>query len=270
MNNQMGANQLIISKEEKQRTKILMVEDSPTQGVKLEFILQSEGFIVKWAKDGEEALEMLNDFKPCIIISDVMMPKMSGFELCKAIKSDNRFNKIPVILLTTLSDPHDIITGLEVGADNFLTKPYEKEYLLSRIDYIIANLRIRSASNTESPQMGLEIYFSGRRLYITSDRMQVIDLLFSTYDSIVQKNLELEKANKELKIANEKIKTLSGFIPICANCKNIRNDDGFWQQLEVYISEHSDALFSHGICPDCMKDLYPDFVEKIKDKKNNK
>ena len=72
---------------------------------------------------------------------------------------------------------------------------------------------------------------------------------------------ERERLINELQVALEKIKTLKGLLPICAHCKKIRNDDGYWQQIEVYIHEHSEADFTHGICPDCMKELYPDFYE---------
>jgi len=65
----------------------------------------------------------------------------------------------------------------------------------------------------------------------------------------------------ELQEALDEVKTLRGFIPICASCKKIRDDKGFWQQVEVYISTHSDAQFSHGICPECVKKLYPAFVQ---------
>jgi hypothetical protein len=72
---------------------------------------------------------------------------------------------------------------------------------------------------------------------------------------------EQERLIAKLKDALAQIKTISGLIPICAGCKKIRDDEGFWQQLESYISRHSDAVFSHGLCPECVKRLYPDFVE---------
>ncbi len=73
---------------------------------------------------------------------------------------------------------------------------------------------------------------------------------------------EREKLIDELKIAMTKIKTLHGFIPICANCKKIRDDDGFWRQVEEYVTSHSEAVFSHGMCPDCMKKLYPQYADE--------
>lgn len=63
------------------------------------------------------------------------------------------------------------------------------------------------------------------------------------------------------KIIHQRIKILTGFIPICANCKKIKDDKGFWHQVEAYIQEHSEAVFSHGLCPDCMKKLYKDYAD---------
>jgi len=74
---------------------------------------------------------------------------------------------------------------------------------------------------------------------------------------------ERERLISELQEALRNIKTLEGLIPICANCKKIRNDEGFWTHFETYIKEHSDIQFSHGICPECMKKLYPEHSEKI-------
>ena len=85
-------------------------------------------------------------------------------------------------------------------------------------------------------------------------------------EDLQQKALELEKANQELQALLDNVKTLRGLLPICASCKKIRDDKGYWNQFESYIRDHSEADFSHSICPDCAKRLYPDFV--LKDKKN--
>jgi len=249
-------------KQRKEDVYILIVEDSLTQGEKLKFILEEEGFNVDWMMNAESALEFLETHTPTLIISDVMMPEMDGFEFCSRIKQHQAWKYIPVIILTTLSDPYDILRGMEVGADNFITKPYNRDYLLSRIEYLLINMKLRSISNKRSPEIGIEIYFAGKKHYITSERLQIIDLLFSTYEAVVQKNIELERLNKELKMANEKIKTLSGLIPICSKCKKVRNDEGYWQEVEEFVSTHTEAGFTHGICTDCLKELYPDFYER--------
>ncbi len=115
---------------------ILIAEDSRTQADQLGFLLEEHGFEVTIAANGKQALRAAQANKPDLIISDIVMPEMDGYELCKAIKSDEKLQDIPVILVTTLSDSQDVIRGLECGADNFIRKPYDERYLLSRINYL--------------------------------------------------------------------------------------------------------------------------------------
>lgn len=100
---------------------------------------------------------------------------------------------------------------------------------------------------------------------ITDEEGNIIKFIHISRDITERKQLEQEREKliSELKESLENIKTLKGLIPICASCKKIRNDEGFWNQFETYISEHSDAQFSHGICPDCMKELYPEYHKKV-------
>ena len=141
--------------------KILIVEDSLTQAERLKYILENNEYIVKHAADANEAMNLLKKNIPNIVISDIVMPGKNGYELCKEIKSDNSFKNIPVILLTSLSDPVDIIKGLDCGADTFITKPYSEEFLLSKIEYLIMNFRMRKHQSTD---VGLEVFFSGYKL----------------------------------------------------------------------------------------------------------
>ena len=101
----------------KEPFRILVVEDSPTQAENLKYRLEQQGYRVFEAPNGEEALTMIDQIRPAVIISDILMPKMDGFLLCKKIKSDENLKNIPVILLTALSDPQDVLKGLECGAD---------------------------------------------------------------------------------------------------------------------------------------------------------
>jgi hypothetical protein len=83
---------------------------------------------------------------------------------------------------------------------------------------------------------------------------------------IEMRTAELKKKNTELKTALSQVKTLSGFLPICASCKKIRDDNGYWNQIESYIRNHSEAEFSHGICPDCAQKLYPNYLGNKKER----
>jgi len=186
--------------------EILVVEDSQTQAMHLKYILEQHNYNVVIAKDGAEALEFMQKKKPTIVISDIIMPEMDGYELCRQIRADSHLQYIPVILLTQLVDPRDVIRGLLSGADNFVTKPYSEQFLISRIQYILANQELRRNAITE---MGIEIFFAGQKHFITSDRMQILDLLFSTFENAVQRNQELEQANKELRNALETIETIN-------------------------------------------------------------
>jgi DNA-binding response OmpR family regulator len=233
---------------------ILIVEDSPTQAEKLSFILREEGNSVEWKLNARQALEYLDTHTPDIIISDVLMPGIDGFELCSQIKQSQRHSLIPVMLLTALSEPQDIIRGLECGADNFIIKPFKKEHLITQIQYLLANASLRKISQKGSstiPDMGVDIFFAGKKHRITSSQLQMMDLLFSTFEVYIQKNKELEEMNRQLAEKNEKIMALQGLVPICANCKKIRDDDGYWQQVEDYLAAHSQADFNLSLCPQC-------------------
>ena len=93
--------------------EILIAEDSPTQAEKLRSLLEEHGYAVVAAPDGKQALEAARRSKPTLVISDVMMPEMDGFELCREIKRDDRLKDVPVILLTSLSDVRDIMKGID-------------------------------------------------------------------------------------------------------------------------------------------------------------
>ncbi len=180
--------------------EILIVEDSLTQAERLKFVLEKGRYQFALARNGREALEHIAKQRPALIISDIVMPEMDGFQLCRELKQDEKLRSIPVILLTSLSDPVDVVKGLESGADNFIFKPYDERYLLSRVAYILANRHLRE---TETTRMGVEVFFAGRKFFITSDRLQILNLLLSTYETAVERNRELATARDDLRDLNE-------------------------------------------------------------------
>jgi signal transduction histidine kinase len=181
---------------------ILIVEDSPTQAAQLEYILEQHGYQVSVSKNGKEALTSISGHKPTIVISDISMPEMDGYQLCQRIKTDENLKDIPVILLTSLSDSKDIMRGLDCGADNFITKPYDEDYLLARVEYFLSNWELRKSTRV---QMGVEIFFAGQRHFINPDRLQILDLLLATYETAVQKNQQLIKTQDESRALNEQL-----------------------------------------------------------------
>lgn len=189
---------------------ILIAEDSRTQAEQLAYLLEQHGYRVTIAADGKQALLAAQTQKPTLIISDIVMPEMDGYELCKAIKSDEKLKDIPVMLVTTLSDTRDVIRGLECGADTFIRKPYDERFLLSRINYLLMNLDIRKEHEM---QAGVQINLGGQKYLINSERQQILDLLISTYEQAVHINNELKLRETELEYSNQ---MLNGFGHIVA------------------------------------------------------
>jgi hypothetical protein len=182
--------------------EILIVEDSPTQAAQLRHILERHGFTVQAAANGREALDVLAGGKPSLVISDIIMPEMDGFELCRWIKEHRETRDIPVILLTSLSDTHDVIRGLACRADNFISKPYDENYLLMRIGRMLES-RVQGPSGANPVSM--DVQFSGQTFSINSDGRQILDFLLSTYETAIEKNRELQRTRDELNVVNEQL-----------------------------------------------------------------
>jgi DNA-binding response OmpR family regulator len=181
---------------EKEKTAtLLIVEDSPTQLLILKNLLEKNGYNVERAIDGEDALSHARNGKPDLIISDIFMPKMDGYELCQALKQDSLLSSIPVILLTTMSASESIVKALNTGADYFVPKPYDENYLISKIKSILA---ARDLNGNYDQKETMEVVVDGKRHTVTSSRQQILNLFLSTYDAVVQKNKELDEAQKKL------------------------------------------------------------------------
>jgi PAS domain S-box-containing protein len=174
---------------------ILVAEDSPTQAEVLRHLLESRGYDVAVTRNGREALKQAQSRRPNLLISDIVMPEMDGFHLCKALRAQEEFKDLPVILMTSLASPDDVIKGLDAGADNFIRKPYDERYLLSRIEYIISNRKLRATSKVG---LEMEIILGGRKHRITSERQQILDLLISTYEDAVHLNAQLMEKQEQL------------------------------------------------------------------------
>ncbi|MHB8535597.1 MAG: EAL domain-containing protein [Sulfuricaulis sp.] len=187
------------------RAEVLIAEDSPTQAEQLQHLLEQHDFQVTVAANGQQALAAARRRKPALVISDVVMPRMGGYALCQAIKSDKKLKDVPVMLVTSLTSPHDVMKGLECGADNFIRKPYDEKYLLARIDYILLNQELRKS---QKMQMGVEILLAGRKHFITAERQQIVDLLISIYEEAVHINEELKTRQQELAHSNQSLSGL--------------------------------------------------------------
>ena len=201
----------------KDRIKILVTDDDPTILLLTCSVLTKAGYEVLEAKNGKECLEMMKAHHPDLVLLDVMLPDINGDRVCRHIKADPILQDTFVILASgiQISSEHQA-KGLNIGADGYIVKPISNKELVARVQ---AMERIKRAE-----------------------------------DSLREKEQQQEKLIAKLQEALAEIKTLKGFIPICASCKKIRDDEGYWNQLEAYISKRTDAVFSHGMCPDCAKD----------------
>ena len=199
---------------------ILVVDDTKENLRVLVDALGREGYTVRPALNGEIALEAARKEPPDLILLDIIMPGMDGYQVCHALKADARLKDVPVIFISALNEVGDKVKGFKTGGVDYISKPFQMEELLARVE---THLMLRNL------QKELE-----------------------------EKNTDLQQLNRELSVALEEIKTLRGIIPICSHCKKIRDDTDSWQRLEEYISNHSEAKFSHGICPDCAEKHYPD------------
>ena len=193
--------------------RILAVDDEPVNRQVLTNYLALEHFDLVTASGGEEALRLIEEQPFDLVLLDVMMPRVSGYEVCRALREKYPMEKLPVLFLTAKNRTADVVTGLSLGANDFLTKPISKGELLARV----------------RPHL---------------------DLL------TVHRNLEdlVDEKVSEIKI-------LEGLLPICATCKKIRDEGGKWSELETFIGVHSEAEFSHGICPDCAEEFYSDYLK---------
>jgi putative nucleotidyltransferase with HDIG domain len=189
-------------KTAKEPVEILIVEDSPTQAERLRYILEQHGHRVFLARNGKEALAMIHDHRPTLVISDIVMPEMDGYELCRTIKAAPALRELPVVLVTSLADPHDAIKGLECGANSFVPKPYDESYLLSLLEQILTPPDL---SREVGGQGGLQVNFAGQTYAIAANREQILKFLLCSYEIAVGKNRELMQAQNELRRFNEEL-----------------------------------------------------------------
>ncbi|MBF0459435.1 MAG: hybrid sensor histidine kinase/response regulator [Nitrospirae bacterium] len=183
----------------KEKAKILVVEDSSTQAVLLRRMLEGHKYDVITADNGLNGCTKVKEHMPSLIISDVNMPVMNGYEMCETIKQTEELKHIPIILLTGLCNPEDIIYGLACGADNFIIKPYTEESLLSRIDYLLATSRIRKS---DGGGVGIELRVGAKTYMINSEKRQILNLLVSAYEKTIEQNRQLKEKEQELTVLN--------------------------------------------------------------------
>lgn len=186
-----------------ENVKILIVESNELEALALKKSLEEHKLEVTVANSYDEAINTIHKSPPQVVITNIDMSKMNGYDLCKELKSRPETREIPIIFLTALKDPMDVIKGIECGADSFLTKPCDISFLLSTMKDLIVNKTIRK-EQLQGGQMAF--FFNGTLHLLQINRVQITDLLLSTYLNAIQKNSELEKACRKLNLLYDEIK----------------------------------------------------------------
>ena len=224
---------------------ILIVDDDATSLNILNLLLSSEGYQVRPADNGPLALASVAAGCPELILLDICMPGMDGFEVLRRLTAEQEYHSIPVIFLSAVTEIEQRVKGLKLGAVDFIAKPFQREELLARVQTHLALSRLRNSFKQQAADLRL-----------ANEQLQ--------HEITERKQVEQDRENliMELRGALENIRILKGLLPICINCKKIRDDQGYWNKIERYIAEHSEAEFTHGICPECARKLYPEVFEK--------
>jgi phosphoserine phosphatase RsbU/P len=200
--------------------KVLIAEDDIISRRLLGAALAKWGYEVVVTGDGLQALAAIQGMDaPPLAILDWMMPGLDGIEVCRRARNMHSPTPPYLILLTAKGRREDVITGLQAGASDYVTKPFDREELRARV------------------QVG----------------MRIVELQHSLADRV-----------HALEEAIARVKQLQGLLPICSYCKKIRDDQNYWQQVESYISQHSEAQFSHSICPDCYEHLVKPELDQLR------
>jgi len=199
---------------------ILVVDDSLATRSVLQMILEDAGYqkilLVESANEAFQCLGLAHSIAPAgdieVVLMDIKMPDMDGVEACRRIKADSRYQDLPIVMVTALTEAGYLQSAFAAGAADYVTKPIERLELLTRMRSTV-------------------------KLKHEMDRRKA-------------RERELEQALKEIKV-------LRGILPICARCKRIRDENGQWFSVESYIKGHSEADFSHLICPECLDRHFP-------------
>ena len=199
--------------------QVLIAEDDRTSRRLLEKALAKWGYEVIVTENGRDALsQLVAEGAPGLAVLDWMMPDLDGVEVCRRVIAARRTQPSYLILLTARKQKSDIVAGLQAGASDYVTKPFDLGELRARV------------------RVG---------------------------ERVIELETALRNRVQELEEAQGHIRELQGMLPICSHCRAIRDDDGFWTRVDIYFQQNSDLEFSHGLCPSCRDELYPEYAEML-------
>ena len=214
---------------------VLLIDDQPHVAALIRLALAHQKDIdFHYCSDPLEAISMAKRFKPTVILLDLVMPRMSGLELLKKFRNNPPTRDTPIMVLSAEEEGRTKSKAFALGANDYLVKVPSAIEMRARVRY------------------HSRAYLNGLQ------REEAFKALRKSQQLLVKKNTELIKANQDLDAALAKVKQLHGLLPICSSCKRIRDENNTWSEVESYIQKRSHALFTHSICPECMKVLYPE------------
>jgi DNA-binding response OmpR family regulator len=206
--------------------RILIAEDDLVSCRILESTLAGWGYEVIVTRSGAEAWETLQqENAPRLAILDWVMPGIDGVEVCRRVRQIETSTPTYLILLTAKGSKQNIVEGLSGGANDYITKPFNRDELRARVKVGVA---------------------------------------------VVELQQDLAERVAELEAALAHVKLLQGILPICSYCKHVRDDQNYWQNVETYVTNHSEAKFSHSICPDCYESVVKPQMDALQATKSTK
>lgn len=213
---------------------IMVVEDDRDSLRLLSSLLKQSGYRVRTIPDGSLVMPSVHLAPPDLILLDIIMPDPDGYAVCRQLKAEAGTREIPIIFLSAKHEVMDKVRAFSMGGVDYITKPFEEAEVLARVH---------------------------THLLLTRTQRHLQDVNTALFQEIEQRKKAEAKQERlicELKAALTEVKTLTGLLPICARCKKIRDSQDYWHQVESYISARTNVDFSHSICPECARILYPE------------
>ena len=204
--------------------KVLIIEDDATTVKSVTSILSDLGLEVFAIDNGNSAVEKTKEINPDLILLDIIMPEINGHEVCQNLKKDFDTCSVPIIFLTSKDSTKDIVQGFKYGGADYICKPFKREEFRARV----------------TTQLKLQKEINQRKI----------------------REQDLKETVAKLRKALTENNQLKELLPICCNCKRIRNDEGYWKLLEQFFDDHAGVQFSHSVCPQCIPVLYPDYAKR--------
>jgi DNA-binding NtrC family response regulator len=242
--------------------RVLIVEDSEDDALLITREVLRGGYesASELVETSETMMEALKRQKWDVVISDYVMPRFGGLEALDVLKQSGL--DLPFIIVSGNIGEDIAVEAMKAGAHDYILKGN-----LARLVPAIER-ELREAEMRQQRRMAdeaLKRAYEGLEMKVKERTTELVETNEALKEEIRQRKLaegEREKLITELQNALATVKSLRGLLPICAACKKIRDDKGYWNQIEEYIRKHSEVEFSHGICPDCAKRLYPEFFKE--------